>query len=129
MPLQQFDERQVIAFQVNLGSTATPGTFTVLVNLSAADAQIDSLMMGNTDTVDHVVTISRSTSAISQIGSIKLPAGAGNGTVPLVDAIAALQPSNHPFWRSNIADILYWTCDAAPASGKLLFAAGQGGYF
>lgn len=106
MANQEFDERKLGVWALQMDSGATPGSY-VYLNTTNVDLQRCDVLLGiNSDTIDHLLSVDIAGSgAASLLGQVKLPAGCGYGGVPPVDMIAALLPSNHQYfwlWNGNI---------------------------
>jgi len=99
--------------------------------LGPLGARYDAIVAVNTDTVDLdlYVGLTDETPTSQVLGTVTVTAGAGWGTGPAVDVLAALLPAAvqyialKPGWR------LYFGIVSAPASGKFLNVLAMGGNF
>jgi len=121
--LQSFDEVSPVLYAIPRGNSQ--GTGAQYIAFVSLVTRIDQFSAVSTDTVDVLVQI--------QIGgqivdTVKVPAGAGNGTVPAVDLMKALTLDlglNHIVLPANGA--LQVLTVAAVSAGKTLTFLATGG--
>lgn len=128
MSLQVYDEHNAVAF----GSTISDAEGTTLVSITQGGAKgthLDALVLSSSSVTPHDVQIWLDTGAPFLLGTVALPAGAGqSAAVPAVDVIAALPwltlglvlPSGYA---------LKWSMVAALLAGELATAIAIGGEF
>ena len=90
MPLEKFDERTPLAqgYQLQNGD-GTNAQF--VYSGDPSGSRFDSIMVTNDDVIAHNLEFQVTVNGVKfSIGSIAVPAGAGTGGVPAVEAIAAL---------------------------------------
>jgi hypothetical protein len=129
MSFGQFDERILTAYHADFDDSYPLDTFE-FISPGNFGSRLDVGFACNTDTVDHVLSawqngvIDRYT-----LGSVVIPAGAGNGTIPAVDIVAAFGTINQPCLVAAPGNSLYLVLEAAPSTGKLVTVNGWGGLF
>jgi hypothetical protein len=117
---QVFDYRQIL--QANDQITDTyGGGYSNLLSATGAGFGVDEILLSNSDTVDHVVTLALGTGDDQYLlGSVKVVAGSGHdGTHPTVSFFSLLPATLSRFNQIPGQD-LYKKLDAAPSSGKVV---------
>jgi hypothetical protein len=91
MSFQVFDEHTLVNYLTRIANAQ--GTTPVAVATAPQPGlRIDAIIAGNDDSIDHVVEFGIDNGAQAHyLGSVVVPAGAGQGGVPAVDVLAALQ--------------------------------------
>jgi len=89
---QAFNELLPVSRAFVFTSADTPGVYKQAVANAILNGRIDSMVAINTDSVAHLVTVQiQDQSGVScTLGSISVAAGAGNGTIPVADVLAAI---------------------------------------
>jgi len=130
MPLQQFDERIAVVFAAQQDDTFNPATVMELVAQGSTETRVDQLLLRNTDTVDHFLTLMDYDGfSNAPLAIITVTAGSGAaGTAPL-DAVPLVFGTVYQFYIVPIQHALRATWDAAPASGKFVGWVVKGGQF
>lgn len=101
--------------------------------------KIESLVITNTDTIDHALTIAINVaSAITNVANVNIPAGAGStlGVLP-VNLFAnnqfAFLPQdangNKYLYLANVASSIVFTSNSVISTGKALGVGGQASVF
>lgn len=126
MPLGQFDERIITQANATLNSTSTPNTYTDLIGAANQDTRWDTIGFTNSDTIEHNVAVAFGTSDDFLICEVPVPAGAGHGSVPVVDWLAAAFPAAYHYFLTGQGVALSWTVREAIGAGKFItgFCAG-----
>lgn len=95
----QFGENYALNAAVHFNNASVVGTYQNLAGLTLNYSRWDTIQIANTDTIDHTVSFQLTTaSAPYHLATISVPAGAGAGTVALVDALATLMPSGYHYY-------------------------------
>ncbi len=93
-------------------------------------SRVDSVVLQNTDTIDHVVDIATGHASVTVgLCSVNVPAGAGTGTTPPVELFQALALNNVPCIYLNSAEVLRISLAVAMQAGKQLNVSASGGDF
>lgn len=90
-------------------------------------ARWDTILATSTDTVDKLLVCSTAGGLPNALGSVTIPAGAGNGTVPSVDVLAALLPAGVSGIALPDYAQLVFNLAAAASSGKFVRVIALGG--
>jgi hypothetical protein len=97
MGYEKFEEHALTAVTWPI-KNATGTAWTGLWSAVATVTRIDQLVVSNTDTIDHRINFRISYSSnYCYLGGVLVPAGAGVGAIPAVDALAALQKSGQDY--------------------------------
>lgn len=132
MANSQFDEKNSLGQVVSIANAqGTTWGNLLQSNLSAA-VRLDALYIMNTDTIDHVVTIglcnaSSGSTSSQPLFSVNVPAGAGDGTVAIVEAITAGLGAAATGLHTWPIQYFTWKVDVAVTAGKGIFGTVQGG--
>ena len=129
MARQSFDISALYWETSQMDDAFSAGVFSNINNPAGSDRIILSMLLVSNDTIDHVITFSRSNDTSATIGSVLVPAGAGYGTVPPVDVLSVLcDAGRRQLWLDSQGTI-YWAIDVVLSSSKVLNAYWEGGYF
>jgi hypothetical protein len=110
--LDRFAETAPRSWQSNLVDTATTNWAALVTEGDRPYFRVDSITVVNTDSIDHVLQVAidsnpRSDEEYGILATVVVPAGAGNGTVPVVDLLAAfpvtLQQGFAVDWSAEIS--------------------------
>lgn len=130
MPLGQFDERRILVGTDFLDDTFAAATYFSTFTATNGDLRIDQFQIANNDTIPHTVWIAPLFGAdSSRIAIIDVPAGAGSGSVPPVDALAFISPTAFHYFVLAQGQHLYWAVGEAINAGKQIVNYTTGGYF
>jgi len=130
MPYQQFDETRPYLVNNTFDHAASAGIPLALGWNTAGVSRLDAWAISSTDTIDHVIDVGVYTSGIIiQMATITIPAGAGQGTVPVVDVLAAIWGTALHYIMSAGNNDYAIQLDVVVSTGKLLEVTLMGGGF
>lgn len=120
MGLSQFDEVQPL--QQNLRADNSWGTTpTNTANIPVGRYRIDGILLTSNDVIAHDVDFYYATSgAVREIGSVAVPAGAGYGATPPIDALPLLLGTST--WQLVLpaGDLVLISFEVAITSGQFV---------
>ena len=128
MGVSIFDERTPLAFWMSIDNTTGIG-HVPLNPADVRDQRWDAIIASNNDTIDHVVifTINNDLPNVA-FGSVTVPAGAGFGTGPAIDCVAALPTAAVAGIVVPAGTVVAAVPLVAMSAGKLLVFGVMGGY-
>jgi hypothetical protein len=126
----QFNEQVAYTVVAFFDDTFSVGQQTTVAAFSNLGGRIDSIVLTSDDTIDHVVEFDFSQGGNrAGFGSINVPAGAGYGLVPRVEAMTVLaQAILNGVVIANFSQ-LEASLDVVMSTGKTLFIVAAGGSF
>lgn len=128
MGFSTFDYRRVVNTVGSRNNAAGTGAIAISA-ASSNERGIDTILMSNNDTIDHVAEFSIDTGTFLQIFSVLVPAGSGYGGVAVVELFNKL---NIPtFQRINLAsgDALQVRLTVAMVGASVFLVQAIGGQY
>ncbi len=125
---QQFDEHLTLELVAHL-TNANGTTMVALGGGTTSGWRWDTAVLCNTDSIAHKVDFQYNQGgAVVNLGAVAVPAGAGTGVVPAVDALAALPAGLQAGLVVKSGDALNWGVEetiTAPTFVGLLLVGGS----
>lgn len=129
MSFQAFDEHTLQVIVGTLDDT-TGNTWQVILAPPSNGGRIDAITMSNQDTIAILVEFSIAQGGQpAMLGAVSVPAGAGSGVVPAVDALAALQVGAPGAVMINNGSVFQFRATTLPSAGTYVLALCVGGLF
>lgn len=129
MGLAIFDERVSFTTRTQILAADTTTLKQISGTIAAAAARLDNLLLTNSDGIDHKIVFWETLSGVNyRVGSVDVPAGAGAGGLPAVDAIPLMVSSGQAGILVDNVTVLSFSVEIAVVTGAVQ-CLGQGGYF
>jgi hypothetical protein len=129
MGFDTYDEKRLLNFLIEIADEN--GTDPVpIVTTDLPGLRFDAFTAGSDDSIGHTLEVAVSAGGpLHYLGSVQVPAGAGQAGVPAVDVLAALQVGEPGALLLSGGIVLLARVTVAMSSGKRLYLYTVGGQF